>query len=54
MLLKQGLGGPSITSVIITATRDKNMQSETYSSIQFGARCSKVSNRRQKKESFDP
>lgn len=54
MLLKQGLGGPCITSVIITATRDRNMQSETHSSLQFGARCSNVSNRRQSKESFNP
>lgn len=44
MLLKQSLGGRCITSVIITATEDAAMHHETMSSIQFGQRCSCVSN----------
>lgn len=45
MLLKQSLGGRCYTSVIITASGDEEMISETMSSIQFGRRCAKVANR---------
>ena len=48
MLLKQSLGGRCITSVIITATEDAAMHHETMSSIQFGQRCSCVSNKKRK------
>jgi len=47
MLLKQSLGGSCYTSVIITGTEDAAMHSETMSSIQFGMRCSRVSNKEQ-------
>ncbi|KAK1739678.1 kinesin family protein [Skeletonema marinoi] len=47
MLLKQSLGGSCYTSVIITGTEDATMHSETMSSIQFGMRCSRVSNKEQ-------
>lgn len=47
MLLKQSLGGSCYTSVIITGTEDAKMHSETMSSIQFGMRCSRVSNKEQ-------
>eukprot|EP00986_Skeletonema_menzelii_P004003 scaffold1314_cov145-Skeletonema_menzelii.AAC.17 len=47
MLLKQSLGGSCYTSVIITGTEDATMHSETMSSIKFGKRCSRVSNKKQ-------
>lgn len=53
MVLKQSLGGGCFTSVIITVSEDKEMYSETLSSIQFGRRCSKVSNNMQEIEIFN-
>ena len=47
MLLKQSLGGSCYTSVIITGTEDALHSAETLSSIQFGTRCSRVSNKEQ-------
>ena len=44
MLLKQSLGGNCYTSVVVTATADIDMQSETIASIKFGMRCAKVMN----------
>ncbi len=53
MLLKQSLGGGCFTSVVITATEDEQMYGETMSSIKFGRRCARVSNKRQTTESLD-
>jgi len=53
MLLKQSLGGKCFTSVLITATEDEDMHSETLASIQFGKRCARVSNSKQKIQKID-
>lgn len=53
MLLKQALGGRCYTSVIITASEEMEMHSETISSIKFGSRCAKVANRRHTQQKID-
>jgi len=53
MLLKQSLGGRCFTSVIITGTEDKEMNSETMSSINFGSRCAKVANKKHDHQKID-